>query len=93
MAVRQFHEVCKEMRVPITMDDVKEFISILRNAEDECDQRAFDLERASESCYLDKATKDKLVDAADREREMARKWNAIWAVFDHASYHSMKDNN
>ena len=72
---KQFHEVCKEMHSIVTMDDVKEFIALARNEECACDSRARDIESAMESAYIDTATKYKLQEAADREREMALKWN------------------
>ncbi len=87
---KQFHETCKEMRSIVTMDEVKEFISLARNEEYECDERARNLEFAMESKYLDLATKNKIKDAIAEERTMARKWNALWTIFDHAEYHSVK---
>lgn len=87
---KQFHEVCKEMRSIVTMEAVKEFISLARNEEYECDSRARDIESAMTSDYLDASTKYKLEEAANKEREMARKWNALWAVFDHAEFYSVK---
>lgn len=84
---KQGHDTCKEMRSIVTMEEVKEFISLARTEERVCDCRARDIESGLESEYIDPATKVIMKKAADKERAMARKWNALWAVFDHAEYH------
>ena len=88
---KQFHEVCKEMRSIVTMEEVDEFIRLLRNEEGRHDQLALNLELAANSEYLTASNKKALEDAAAQERRMAAKWNAIWAVFDHASYYRVKN--
>lgn len=88
---KQFHEVCKEMRSIVTMEEVDEFIRLLRNEECRHDQLAINLDMASQSEYLTVSNKKALEDAAAQERLMAAKWNAIWAVFDHATYYRVKN--
>lgn len=87
---KQWHEVCKEMRSVVNMDEVKEFIDLVRNMEYEHDQKAMDLRNACRSEYIDAATREKMDEALSNHDMMARKWNALWAVFDHAEYHSVK---
>ena len=88
---KQFHEVCKELRSVVTMEEVAEYIRILQNEEGRHDQLAINLEMAAHSEYITESTKKQLEDAAAVERRMAAKWNAIWAVFDHATYYRVKN--
>lgn len=88
---KQFHDTCKEMRSIVTMEAVNEFIRLARNEECACDSRARDIESGLESEYIDHATKVIMKEAADKERAMALKWNALWAVFDHAEFYSVKN--
>ena len=87
---KQFSDVTKEMRTIITPDEVREFIHMAREEEYKYDQHALDLENAMRSDYLDASTKHKMEEAAKKERAMARKWNALWAVFDHAEFYRVK---
>lgn len=88
---KQFHEVCKEMRSIVTMEEVDEYIRLLQDEEYRHDQLATYLDLASPSEYLTSSDKKALKNAAAQERQMAAKWNAIWAVFDHASYYRVKN--
>lgn len=88
---KQSHEVCKEMRSIVTMEEVKEFVRLLQNEECRHDQLAINLDMASLSDYLTVSDKKALEKAAAQERRMAAKWNAIWAVFDHATYYRVKN--
>ena len=87
----QFRNPVKEMRSVVDMDDVKEFIRLARNMESKHDQLADDLENAAESKYLDYKTRTDMLEAAIKERDLAHKWNALWAVFDHAEFHEVKN--
>ena len=87
---KQFSDVTKEMRTIITPEEVYEFISMAREEECKYDQHALDLENAMRSVYLDRDTKIKMEEAAKKERAMACKWNALWAVFDHAEFYRVK---
>lgn len=87
---KQRHEFCKEMRSVVTMYEVKEFIDLVREMEYEHHQKAMDLRNACRSEYIDVVTREKMEEALSNHEMMARKWNALWAVFDHAEYHSIK---
>lgn len=87
---KQWHEVCKEMRSVVTMDEVKEFIDLVQEMECKHNQKASDLNNACESEYIDAATREKMEEAIYNHEMIARKWNNLWAVFDHAEYHSVK---
>ena len=87
----QFHNPVKEMHSIVNMDDVKEFIRLAKNQESKHDLIANDLENAVESDYLDGLTRSNMLEAADKERHLANKWNALWAVFSHAEFHEVKN--
>ena len=77
----------REMRSIVTKDEVAEFVRLAQNQESKHDQIANDLENAAKSDYLDSATRSKMLEAAGKERHLANKWNALWAVFDRAEFH------
>ena len=81
----------KEMHSVIDMDEVKEFIRLARNQESRHDQIASDLENAAVSVYLNSRTRSEMLEASEKERHLANKWNALWAVFDHAEFHEVKN--
>ena len=85
------HEVCKEMHSIVTMEEVEEFIHLSREQEYEHHQKAFDLENALKSEYLNQSTRDKMEEAIENHKLMERKWNALWAVFDHAEFYKLKN--
>ena len=87
---KHWSEVCKEMRSVVIMDDVKEFVGLAREIEYKHHQKAMDLRNACMSEYIDAATRVKMEEALSNHEMMARKWNALWAVFDNAEYHSVK---
>ena len=87
----KFHEVCKEMRSIVTLEEVNEFVDLARAQEHNHHDKAFDLENALKSEYLSPATRDKMKKAIENHKLMERKWNALWAVFDHAEFHSVKN--
>ena len=87
----QFRNPVKEMRSIVDMNEVKEFIRLAQNQESRHDQIANDLENAAVSKYLDYKTRIDMLEAAVKERHLARKWNALWVVFDHAEFHEVKN--
>ncbi len=87
----QFRNPVKEMRSVVDMNEVKEFIRLAQNQESRHDQLANDLENAALSSYLNSITRSRMLEASEKERHSARKWNALWAVFDHAEFHEVKN--
>lgn len=87
----QFRNPVKEMRSVVDMDEVKEFVRLAQNQESKHDQIANDLKNAAESGYLNSITRSRMLEASEKERSLARKWNAFWAVFDHAEFHEVKN--
>ena len=88
---KQFHEVYKELRSIVTMEDIAEYIHLLKAEENRHDQLALNLELATNTRYLASSDKKALENAAIQERRIATKWNAIWTMLDHASYHRVKN--
>lgn len=80
----------KEMHSVVNMDEVQEFIRLAQNQESKHDQIANDLENAAKSDYLDALTRSNMLEASEKEHRLANKWNALWAVFDHAEFHEVK---
>ena len=87
---KEFSSSSRKMYSVVNMDEVKEFIRLAQNQESEHDQIANDLDNATKSDYLDTRTRSKMLKAADKERHLANKWNALWAVFKHAEFHEVK---
>ena len=87
---KEFPHLCKEMHSVVDMDEVKEFIRLAQNQESKHDQIANDLENAAKSGYLNELTRSMMLEAADKERHLANKWNALWAVFSRAEFHKVK---
>ena len=86
----QFRSTVKEMRSVVDMEEVKEFVRLAQNQEGKHDQIANDLENAAKSGYLDATTKSTMLEASVKERLLAHKWNALWAVFSQAEFHEVK---
>jgi len=87
----QFRNPVKEMRSVVDMNEVKEFIRLAQNQESEHDQFANDLENAAKSDYLDSRTRSDMLEASEKERLLANKWNALWAMFKNAAFHEVKN--
>lgn len=81
----------KEMRTVVDMDEVKEFVRLAQNQESKHDQIASDLEEGAKSDYLNPITRSKMLEASEKERRLACKWNALRAVFDHAGFYEVKN--
>ena len=77
----------RELHTTVDTDEVKEIIRLAQNQESKHDQIANDLENATKSDYLDSETRNKMLEAADKERHLANKWNALWAMFNRAEFH------
>ena len=87
----QFRNPVKEMRSIVDMNEVKEFIRLAQNQESRHDQIANDLENAAMSVYLNSRTRSEMLEASEKERHLARKWNALWAVFSKVEFHEVKN--
>ena len=87
----QFRNPVKEMRSIVDMNEVKEFILLAQNQESKHDQFANDLEHAAMSGYINSTTRSEMLKASSKERHLANKWNALWAVFNRAEFHEVKN--